>query len=81
MADHHDNDPEGIEIDFGSDYWNQALKQWTCVNCERSILDYESGVQMLQRAARLGQKIKEAAAAIQDFGLLDMKLCKAGDRS
>ena len=59
----HDMDPQGIEIDveFGSAYWNQALKQlqWTCLNCDRSPLDYDSGVQMLRRAAKLDQRIKK----------------------
>ena len=77
----HDMDPQGIEIDveFGSAYWNQALKQlqWTCLNCDRSPLDYDSGVQMLRRAAKLDQRIKEATVAVQDFGPLDMKLYKA----
>ena len=72
--DHHDEDPEDIELDLGSAYWSEALQQlrWSCVHCDRSIADYECGLQKLQRGAKLDQTIKEAAAAVTNFGYMDM---------
>eukprot|EP00439_Symbiodinium_sp_Y106_P073103 s4036_g13.t1 len=76
---HHDEGPEDIELDLGSAYWNEALQQlrWSCVNCDRSVVDYECGLQKLQRGAKLDQSIKEAAVAVSNFGSMDMKLYKA----
>ena len=77
--DHHDEDPEDIELDLGSAYWNEALQQlrWSCVNCDRSVADDECGLQKLQRGAKLDQRIKEAAVAATNVGYTDMKLYKA----
>ena len=76
---HHDEDPEDIELDLGSACWNEALQQlrWSCVNCDRSVFDYECGLQKLQRGAKLDQSIKEAAVAVSNVGSMDMKLYKA----
>ena len=76
---HHDEGPEDIELDLGSAYWNEALQQlrWSCVNCDRSVVDYECGLQKLQRGAKLDQRIKEAAVAVSNFGIMDRKLYMA----
>ena len=47
------------------------------VNCDRSVADYECGLQKLQRGAKRDQRIKEAAVAVTNFGYMDMKLHKA----
>ena len=76
---HQDEDPEDIELDLGSAYWNEALQQlrWSCVNCDRSVFDYEWGLQKLQRGAKLDQRIKEAAVDVSNFGIMDRKLYMA----
>ena len=78
LADHDDNDPEGMEHDVGT-FWNQALEQlkWSCLNCNRSVMDWQLGLQRIQRAAKLDQRIKDAALAIHDYGAIDMKLYQA----
>ena len=69
-------DADNEDLDLGSDYWNEALRQlrWNCVNYGREDREYTYGLHKLRRAANLDQWIKEAEAAVQEFGTLDMSL-------